>query len=97
MLTTFRTGILWPHTPCKMCSRIIHPADPAIILSCPNEKPVLLCEPCGQVIATESDPTRLLQYLDLFADAGGASPPRTPPTRGELRPPLDSPAVSRST
>jgi hypothetical protein len=45
----------------------------------PNQIPILLCQECGQTIATESDTTRLIQYLDLFPIAREAPPPRHPP------------------
>jgi len=66
MVITRRSSTAWPPTHCASCATRIDGNQPAHLLSAPNREPVTLCETCGQVIATESDPTRLIQYLDLF-------------------------------
>jgi hypothetical protein len=75
MIIIRRTGTAWPVEPCTACTRTVRPTDEAMILRMPDQLPILLCEECGQAIATESDPTRLLKYLHLFPDA--------PPIKGK--------------
>jgi predicted RNA-binding Zn-ribbon protein involved in translation (DUF1610 family) len=74
MIIVRRTGQAWPVQRCTACSRTVHPTDEAMLLRMPNQIPIVLCNECGQAIATESDPTRLLQYLDLFPSPTSANP-----------------------
>jgi hypothetical protein len=71
-----RTGTHWPVEPCTACTRTIQPTEEAMLLRTHDKLPIILCQQCGQAIATESDPTRLIQYLDLFPQAA-ATPPTT--------------------
>jgi len=74
MVITRRSSRAWPATHCASCATRIDGNQPAHLLSAPGYAPVTLCENCGYVISTESDPTRLIQYLDLFP----ATPTPTP-------------------
>ena len=66
MQITRLTHTIWPPRQCKICATRIEANQPRHLLSHGNHHPVTLCETCGQAFATESHPTHLRKYLDLF-------------------------------